>query len=81
MFPDCRHKRQAVNRYRQLKTNKTFKYCKDLDKAYQSVHVNVEIGIKTFYEKRDLISLIIINYHRLILSGENRKSGCKNGCK
>lgn len=35
--------------------NKTFKYCKDLDKAYQSVHVNVEIGIKTFYEKRDLI--------------------------
>lgn len=35
--------------------NKTFKYCKDLDKAYQSVHVNVEVGIKSFLEKRDLI--------------------------
>ena len=38
--------------------NKTFKYCKDLDKAYQSVHVNLEIGIKTIYEKRDLIVIL-----------------------
>ncbi|WP_027127284.1 hypothetical protein [Gelidibacter mesophilus] len=35
--------------------NKIFKYCKDLDKAYQSVHVNVEVGIKSFLERRDLI--------------------------
>lgn len=35
--------------------NKTFKYCKDLDKAYQSVHVNVEIGINTFLDRRNLI--------------------------
>ena len=35
--------------------NKTFKYCKDLDKAYQSVHVNVENGIKTFLDRKDLI--------------------------
>ncbi|WP_366183848.1 hypothetical protein [Flavobacterium ovatum] len=35
--------------------NKTFKYCKDLDKAYQSVHVNLEGGIKTFFDRRDLI--------------------------
>ena len=35
--------------------NKIFKYCKDLDKAYQSVHVNVEVGIKSFFERRDLI--------------------------
>jgi len=35
--------------------NKTFKYCKDLDKAYQSVHVNLEVGIKTFFDRRDLI--------------------------
>jgi hypothetical protein len=35
--------------------NKTFKYCKDLDKPYQSVHVNVENGIKTFLDRKDLI--------------------------
>lgn len=35
--------------------NKIFKYCKDLDKAYQSVHVNVEVGIKSFLGWRDLI--------------------------
>lgn len=35
--------------------NKTFKYCKELDKAYQSVHVNVAIGINTFLDNRALI--------------------------
>ena len=34
---------------------KTFKYCKELDKAYQSVHVNLEVGIKSFLDRRDLI--------------------------
>jgi hypothetical protein len=35
--------------------NKTFKYCKELDKAYQSVHVNLELGIQDILEKRELI--------------------------
>jgi hypothetical protein len=35
--------------------NRTFKYCKELDKAYQSVHVNIEIGIKGFLDSRELI--------------------------
>lgn len=34
---------------------KTFKYCKELDKAYQSVHVNLEVGITSFLDRRDLI--------------------------
>ena len=33
----------------------TFKYCKELDKAYQSVHVNLEVGITSFLDRRDLI--------------------------
>ena len=35
--------------------NKIFNYCKELDKAYQSVIVNVEEGIKEILTKRDLI--------------------------
>lgn len=35
--------------------NKLFKYCKELDKAYQSVHVSIDIGIKDIIDKRELI--------------------------
>ena len=35
--------------------NKIFNYCKELDKAFQSVIVNVEEGIKDILTKRDLI--------------------------
>lgn len=35
--------------------NKVFKYCKELDKAYQSVHVSVDDGIKEIIMKRELI--------------------------
>lgn len=35
--------------------NKIFNYCKELDKAYQSVIVNIEEGIKDILTKRDLI--------------------------
>lgn len=35
--------------------NKLFKYCKDLDKAYQSVHVSIDSGIKDIIDKRELI--------------------------
>ena len=35
--------------------NKTFKYCRELDKAYQSVHVNIEAGIKVILDQRELI--------------------------
>lgn len=34
---------------------KTFKYCRELDKPYQSVHVNLEVGIKSLLDSRDLI--------------------------
>ncbi|MHB0756964.1 hypothetical protein [Polaribacter sp. M15] len=35
--------------------NKTFKYCKELDKAYQSIHINIELGIESILNERDLI--------------------------
>jgi hypothetical protein len=35
--------------------NKLFNYCKELDKAYQSVIVNIDAGIKDILTKRDLI--------------------------
>jgi hypothetical protein len=35
--------------------NKTFNYCKELDKAYQSVIVNIDIGIQDILTKRELI--------------------------
>jgi hypothetical protein len=35
--------------------NKKFNYCKELDKAYQSVHVNMETGIQDILNKRKLI--------------------------
>jgi hypothetical protein len=35
--------------------NKLFKYCKELDKAYQSVHVNIDSEIKDIIDKRRLI--------------------------
>ena len=35
--------------------NKIFNYCKVLDKAYQSVYVNIEDGIKDNINKRELI--------------------------
>lgn len=37
--------------------NKLFNYCKELDKAYQSVIVNIETGINDIQTKRDLIYL------------------------
>lgn len=38
-----------------LPTNKVFNYCKDLDKAFHSVRVNIELGIKTIMKDRDAI--------------------------
>ena len=35
--------------------NKVFNYCKELDKAYQSVIINVDNGIQDINTKRDLI--------------------------
>jgi hypothetical protein len=35
--------------------NKTFKYCRELDKAYQSVHINIEAGITIILDQRELI--------------------------
>lgn len=35
--------------------NKLFNYCKELDKAYQSVIVNIDTGITDIHTKRDLI--------------------------
>ena len=37
--------------------NKLFNYCKELDKAYQSVIVNIDTGIKDILTKRDVIYL------------------------
>lgn len=35
--------------------DKLFKYCKELDKAYQSVHVNIDLGIQDIINRRNLI--------------------------
>lgn len=35
--------------------NKTFKYCMDLDKAYQSVNVNLEDRINYFLDQKKII--------------------------
>lgn len=54
--------------------NKKFNYCKELDKPYQSIYVNIDASIKNFLIQKNLIIFnpyfSIANYNRFTLNEE-----------